>query len=82
MIPISIETVVPPDTCPLEHRNRVEARTRELGWPPAHSAGTCLACDPPVAELSFDVPHNFDQVAHAIRQLRAEFDVRGVTIHD
>ncbi|MGO9155497.1 hypothetical protein [Mycobacterium sp.] len=72
-IPLELSVEVPPGADILEHRSRVETRTRALGWPKPHSRGTCFAHDVPVVDLAYDVPFNFDRLAQAIAEIRRAF---------
>lgn len=81
-VELIIKVDVPPGTCPIAYRNRVEARASELGgWPEPHGAGTYFGPDGDVADLQWTLGARtgLDHVFGVIAALRAEFEV--VDVH-
>jgi hypothetical protein len=73
---VSIEILVPKGANPLDHRDKVQARACELGWPEPHSAGTCFAYDHLIVDLAWNV--NDVGIDDVIATLEEEFYVRNV----
>jgi hypothetical protein len=69
------------DTC-LDHRDKLQDRATQLGFPPAHSGGAYLS-DPPIVDLQWTLINpDPDRLADVIAVLRQEFDVHNVSVHE
>jgi hypothetical protein len=63
-----------------DYRDKVEHKTRQLGWPTPESCGPFGWPKVEAFSLCYDVDDSIDHIAHAIAELRAEFEIGDVTI--